>query len=67
MDREPIFGQRKKSFIVQRNNIALKSVTAELGQRAFTANSDMTGHGKIQISTAISDPNIVTGFRKILF
>ena len=37
-------------------------ITAELGQRA-----DMTGHGKIRISTAIFDPNIMTGFEKILF
>ena len=52
----------KKSFLVQRNKIALESVTAELEQRA-----DMTGHGKIRISTAISDLNIMTGFEKILF
>jgi len=38
-----------------------------LDRELSTANSDMTGHEKIRISTAISDPNIVTGFGKILF
>ena len=62
MGRETILEQRKKYFLVQRNKIALESVTAKLGQRA-----EITGHGKIRISTAISDPNIMTGFEKILF
>jgi len=47
LDREPIFGQRKKSFLVQRNNIVLKSVTADLSRELSTANSDMTRHEKI--------------------